>query len=81
MIRRLTLLLFLAAVLPARAATLADETQAFLNVIAISGREEDAAQFILTRLGGLSTTRDGFGNVVLTVGSGEPRRLVACALG
>ncbi|HYO14080.1 MAG TPA: M20/M25/M40 family metallo-hydrolase [Thermoanaerobaculia bacterium] len=81
MIRRLTILLFLAAVLPARAATLADETQAFLNVIAVSGREEDAAQFILTRLGGLSTTRDGFGNVVLTVGSGEPRRLVACALG
>jgi putative aminopeptidase FrvX len=64
-----------------QAATLADATQAFLNVIAVSGREEEAAQFILTRLAGLPTARDAFGNVVLTVGSGEPRRLVACALG
>jgi putative aminopeptidase len=63
------------------AATLPDETQAFLNVIAVSGREEEAAEFILGRLSGLPAVRDAFGNVVLTLGSGKPRRLVACALG
>ena len=64
-----------------RAATLDEEVGAFLNIVAVSGRERPAADFIAGRLGGLPSTRDALGDVVLTVGSGEPRRLAACALG
>ncbi|HEY7213130.1 MAG TPA: hypothetical protein VIC28_00800, partial [Thermoanaerobaculia bacterium] len=64
-----------------RAATLGEEVEAALQVVAVSGREEPAADFILGRLRGLPASRDALGNVVLTAGSGEPRRLVACALG
>ncbi|MFY9826443.1 MAG: M20/M25/M40 family metallo-hydrolase, partial [Thermoanaerobaculia bacterium] len=56
-------------------------TEAFLKVIAVAGREAPAADFIAGRLAGLPMQRDALGDVVLTVGSGEPRRLVACALG
>jgi putative aminopeptidase len=63
------------------AATLGEEVEALLQVVAVSGREALAAEFILGRLAGLPASRDALGNVVLTVGSGEPRRLVACALG
>ncbi len=63
------------------AATLGEETEAFLNVIAVAGREAPAADFIQGRLAGLPAQRDALGDVVLTVGSGEPRRLVACELG
>ena len=63
------------------AATLGDEIQAFLSVAAVSGRERPAADFIAGRLAGLPASRDALGNVVLTVGSGEPRRLATCALG
>ncbi len=64
-----------------RAATLAEEIEASLQVVSVSGREEPAAEYILGRLKGLPASRDALGNVVLTAGSGEPRRLVACALG
>jgi putative aminopeptidase FrvX len=78
----LPLLLLLFTLPPTlQAATLADETQAFLSVVAVSGRERPAADFIAGRLAGLPVSRDSLGDVVLTVGSGEPRRLVACALG
>jgi putative aminopeptidase len=63
------------------AATLGEETEAFLNVISVAGREAPAADFIAGRLAGLPLKRDALGDVVLAVGSGEPRRLVACALG
>ncbi|HEV7506629.1 MAG TPA: M20/M25/M40 family metallo-hydrolase [Thermoanaerobaculia bacterium] len=63
------------------AATLGEEAEAFLNVIAVAGREAPGAEFIEGRLAGLPVQRDALGDVVLTVGSGEPRRLVACALG
>jgi putative aminopeptidase FrvX len=63
------------------AATLEDEAGAFLNVVAVAGRETPAADFIAGRLAGLPVTRDALGDVVLTVGSGAPRRLFACALG
>jgi putative aminopeptidase FrvX len=89
--RNLAAILFLSslvslAVTPdARAATLDEEVDAFLNVVAVTGREQPAADFIASRLAGLpaglSARRDALGDVVLTVGSGEPRRLVACALG
>jgi putative aminopeptidase len=64
-----------------RAATLDEEVGALLKVVAVSGRERPAADFIAGRLAGLPATRDALGDVVLAVGSGEPRRLAACALG
>jgi putative aminopeptidase FrvX len=81
--RRLGVLPILGILLshPLSAATLADEVEAFLNVVAVHGRENEAAEFILGRLAGLPASRDALGNVVLTVGSGEPRRLAACSLG
>lgn len=72
-------LLFLSLLSPIRAVTLDDEVQSFLQIPAVSGREDAAADFIAGRLRGAQ--RDALGNVVLTVGSGEPRRLVACGLG
>jgi hypothetical protein len=78
----LTLSLFILLVsAPLGAATLGEEVEAALQVVSVSGREEPAADFILGRLRGLPASRDALGNVVLTAGSGEPRRLVACALG
>ncbi|HSS79181.1 MAG TPA: hypothetical protein VLV54_20850 [Thermoanaerobaculia bacterium] len=66
---------------PLPAATLGEEIEAFLNVIAVAGREAPAADFIAGRLAGLPLQRDALGDVILTVGSGEPRRLLACGLG
>jgi putative aminopeptidase FrvX len=77
----LAALLLLALSPDLRAATLDDEVNAFLDIVAVSGRERPAADFIAGRLGGLPATRDALGDVVLTAGSGEPRRLIACALG
>ncbi len=77
----LTLSLFVLFTSPLRAATLGEEVEAALQTVSVSGREEPAAELILGRLRGLSASRDALGNVVLTAGSGEPRRLVACALG
>ncbi len=78
-----TLSLGLSLLHPGRlaAASLGDETEALLHVIAVAGREAPAAEFIVSRLAGLPVQRDALGDVVLTVGSGEPRRLLACALG
>jgi putative aminopeptidase len=72
-------LFLLSPLLSLPAVTLDDEVHAFLQIPAVAGREDAAADFIAGRLQG--TQRDALGNVVLTVGSGEPRRLVACALG
>lgn len=72
-------LLLLSLLSPIHAVTLDDEVQAFLQIPAVSGREDAAADFIAGRLKGAQ--RDALGNVVLTVGSGEPRRLIACGLG
>jgi|GEM_PF-6157643 len=77
----IAILLFLATSPLVHAATLEDEAGAFLNVVAVAGRETPAADFIAGRLAGLPVTRDALGDVVLTVGSGAPRRLFACALG
>ncbi len=76
----LLLLLFLPSPF-LRAATLREEIGAFLGVVAVDGREGAAADFIAGRLAGLPVRRDSLGDVVLTVGTGEPRRLLACALG
>lgn len=79
-IRYLVALLLAAAPSPVFAVDLADEIEAFLRVPAVAGREEPARDFIVQRLQGLPAETDRAGNVVLTTGSGSPRRLVACPL-
>jgi putative aminopeptidase len=77
-------LLCLAAVLPAGAQTpeaLLPEIEAFLRVPAVAGREEAARDFVRGRLPGQRVEQDKAGNLVLTIGSGAPRRLVVCPLG
>ncbi len=83
MIPRQLALLFalLLCSLPAAAVTLEDEVEAFLQVPSVVGREEPAAEFLRGRLAGLPVTSDALGNLTVTVGSGSPRRLVACPMG
>lgn len=78
---RLLPILLLLTTLPLPAVTLDDEVEAFLHVVAVAGREQPGADFIAGRLAGLPVSRDALGNVVLTLGTGGPRRLFACALG
>lgn len=78
---RLLVFLFLLCPLPVLGATLDEEVESLLNVVSVVGREEPAAEWIQQRLAGLSPTRDALGNVTVTVGSGSPRKLVACPLG
>jgi putative aminopeptidase len=77
----LAIALLAAAPSPTRAVDLTDEIEAFLRVPAVAGREEPAREFVRQRLPGLPVETDKAGNVVLTIGSGSPRRLVACPLG
>lgn len=79
-VRRLAPLLLLLLPVPLAATTLGDEMEAYLQVVAVSGREEPAAAFVAQRLAGLTVSRDALGSVVLTLGSGAPRRLVTCPL-
>jgi putative aminopeptidase len=74
-------LLFALLPIPTHAVTLDSEVEAFLLVPAVVGREEPAAEFVAGRLAGLPVQRDALGNVTVTLGSGPPRRLVACPLG
>jgi putative aminopeptidase FrvX len=74
-------LLLLALAPPLHAVTLDQEVEAFLQVPAVVGREEPMADLVANRLAGLPVQRDALGNVSVTVGSGSPRRLVACPLG
>lgn len=73
-------LLLAAAPSPSLAVDLSDEIEAFLRVPAVAGREEPARDFVRQRLAGLPVETDKTGNVVLSLGSGSPRRLVACPL-
>jgi putative aminopeptidase FrvX len=77
----LSLLGLAAAALPARAQVSVPELEGFLLVPAVAGREEPARDFVRQRLQGLPVEQDPAGNLVLTVGSGAPRRLVVCPLG
>src|SRR5436305_13486906 len=52
-----------------------DELAAFLRVVAVAGREEPARDFVRQRLAGLPVQPDAVGDLVLTGGSGPPRRL------
>src|SRR6266545_2855737 len=73
--------LLAAAPSPTLAVDLADEVEALLRVPAVAGREEPARDFARQLLPGLPVETDKAGNVVLSVGSGSPRKLVACPLG
>jgi len=57
------------------------EIEAFLQIPAVAGREEPARDFVRQRLGNLPVEQDKAGNLVLTLGSGAPRRLIVCPLG
>lgn len=76
-----SLALLAAAPSPSLAADLSDEIEAFLRVPAVAGREEPARDFVRRRLSDLPVETDRAGNVVLTLGSGSPRKLVVCPLG
>src|SRR6185369_5042753 len=71
------------AALPAfaQAPDLTAEVEAFLQVPAVAGREERARDFVRQRLPGQHVEQDAAANLVLTLGSGTPRRLVVCPLG
>jgi putative aminopeptidase FrvX len=57
------------------------DLEAFLRIPAVAGREQAAAGFIRGRLErGLPVRSDALGNLTVTFGSGQPRRLVACPL-
>lgn len=74
-------LLLATAPSPSLAVGLVDEIEAFLRVPAVAGREEPARDFVRQRLSGLPVEADKAGNLILTVGSGSPKKLVACPLG
>jgi len=57
------------------------ELLAFLRTPAVAGREEEGAAFVRSRLAGLSVESDALGDLIVTLGSGEPKRLVAAPLG
>jgi putative aminopeptidase FrvX len=83
----LALLSLVVTVFPIRAQDRPDplaplaEIEAFLQVPAVAGREEAARGFVRQRLGSLPAEVDKAGNLVLTLGSGTPKRLVVCPLG
>ena len=60
--------------------SLLEEIEAFARIPTVVGREAAGAVFIAGRLGSLETQTDSLGSVILTVGTGEPRRLVAVPL-
>ena len=81
----LPLLVFLLAAAPPApsipGAGRSQELLAFLRTTAVAGREDEVAAFVRSRLAGLPVESDALGNVVVTLGSGEPKRLVAGSLG
>lgn len=71
----------LAAASPTRAVDLTDEIEAFLRIPAVAGREEPAREFIRERMPKIPVVYNRAGVMTLTVGSGDPQRLVICPLG
>jgi putative aminopeptidase FrvX len=72
--------LLLAATPPGKPPDRGEELLAFLRIPAVTGHEGNAAAFVRSRLVGLPVETDALGNLAVTVGSGAPRRLVACPL-
>jgi putative aminopeptidase FrvX len=65
----------------AQASARAAEVEAWLGTVSVTGREEPAAELVRSSLPGLPVQRDALGNVFVTLGSGSPKRLIACPLG
>jgi putative aminopeptidase FrvX len=61
-------------------AEVAPDLESLMDAMSVSGREEEAAQVVIERVGDVRAERDRLGNVVVTLGEGAPRRLVACGL-
>lgn len=75
--RRLALLLTVVCALPVRAQT-TDAVASWIHLRAVPGAESATARALSASLTGWSA--DEWGNLTRTVGSGTPRRVVACAL-
>src|SRR5687768_15012520 len=54
--------------------------QAYARTSAVAGREEEASRFVQALLKAGTVQRDRLGNLVLVLGSGSPRRLLAAPL-
>src|SRR5580692_4504916 len=59
---------------------LATLVQSFSRTSAVTGREEEAAQFVQSLFQTGTFKKDRLGNIVLTIGSGYPRRLFTSPL-
>ena len=62
------------------AQTLQDTLRKFVETLAVTGYEQALAAEIATRLNGFAPKTDNVGNVVVTIGSGAPRRLLVAPL-
>lgn len=60
--------------------SLLEEIEAYSRIPTVVGREAEGAAFIAGRLGPVETQIDSLGSVTVTIGNGEPRRLVAVPL-
>jgi putative aminopeptidase FrvX len=60
--------------------SLTHDLQEFVETPAIPGYEKELAAKIRAHLAGYSTTVDSIGNVILTLGSGAPRRLLVAPM-
>lgn len=65
---------------PAASGPVRGDLDYLMQIISVSGREEQAAAAVLDRLPEGLGELDRLGNVVVTLGEGAPRRLVACGL-
>src|SRR5262245_52390662 len=64
----------------AESPTLSQEVEGLLHVVSLTGYEASAVRYIRQRLDGLPVVEDTLGNLTVALGSGRPRRLLACAL-
>jgi putative aminopeptidase FrvX len=74
------LLGLLASTTAAESPTLSQEVEGLLHVVSLTGSEAPAVRYIRQRLDGLPVMEDSLGNLTVRLGSGRPRRLLACAL-
>lgn len=59
---------------------LIDNLYEFSKTSAVTGREKQAAQYIKSLLKNVDVKEDRLGNLILTIGSGEPKRLITTPL-
>ncbi len=55
-------------------------THSFSCTSAVTGREEEAVQFVKSLFAEGALKKDNLGNLILTIGSGSPKRLLAAPL-